>query len=196
MHQASAVLVAVLCLVAFGGARSAFGAPFFFPPSPYGGVAQSPLNSPAVENFEDGLLNLPGTTVSGGNLATGGCCTDSVEGGSDGHSWYAGSDASLTFTFDATVLGGLPIQAGLVWTDVGFGGSYSSAFVFEAFGPGGVPLGSGVGVVVLGDGCCDTGQQDEDRFFGVYDPSGISAIRITNVDTTDFGPGDWEVDHI
>jgi hypothetical protein len=59
---------------------------------------------------------------------------------------------------------------------------------FEAFDPLGVSLGL-IGPFLLGDGV-DTGQTAEDRFFGAFNPGGISAIRIgTN-------SADWEVDDL
>ena len=90
--------------------------------------------------------------------------------------------AGITFTFDATVLGHLPTQAGIVWTDG------AGTTTFEAFGPGGVSLGQ-IGPVSIADGAI-TGETAEDRFFGVINAGGISAIHISNTS------GGIEVDHL
>src|SRR4030095_13348976 len=60
--------------------------------------------------------------------------------------------------------------------------------LFEAFGPGGVPLGQ-IGPVAIADGSF-SGTTAEDRFFGITNPAGISAIRISNTS------GGIEVDHL
>jgi hypothetical protein len=90
------------------------------------------------------------------------------------------------FTFDAGVLGSLPTHAGVVWTDG------AGQITFEAFGPGGVSLGT-IGPVsdpgVFPDGGI-TGETAEDRFFGVTAAGGISAIFISN------SAGGIEVDHL
>lgn len=168
--------------------------PIFYGPTPYLSFADSPFSgsdySLHIETFEDGL-NAPGVSVSGGS-AIDGPYVDSVENGSDGHSWY--SDFVLdqfTFSFDEAALGALPTVAGIVLTDVGYNSltPYFADFLFEAFGPNGVSLGA-IGPYYFGDGS-DTGQNGEDRFFGVMNPGGISSIRISTSDTRD-----WEVDHL
>ena len=108
----------------------------------------------------------------------------SIDGsGTNGHSFFSGSGSTgITFTFDATVLGSLPTQVGILWTDG------SGTTLFEAFGPGGVPLGQ-IGPVAIADGSF-VGETAEDRFFGVTNPGGISAIRISNTS------GGIEVDHL
>ena len=116
---------------------------------------------------------------------------DSVEGGSNGHSWYSGfTETSFTFTFDADALGALPTHVGLVWTDIGWNAPtpYSGPVMFEAFGPLGTWLGA-IGPYWLGDGM-DTGQKGEDRFFGATFDGGISAIRVSTNNK------DWEIDHL
>lgn len=91
----------------------------------YSSSEDSPFNSSNfsyffLEDFEDGLLNIPGVTASGGHAIGLDEYGDSVEGGSSGHSWYSSlTEPSFTFTFDAAALGGLPRHAGLVWTDIG-----------------------------------------------------------------------------
>jgi len=192
------ITISVLASVALWDASSAVAAPTFLGPTPYLSSVDSPFIGATIEDFEDGLLNIAGVTASGGSAAAPGfgCCHDSVDGddgsidgsGSLGGTFYSNDEFSVTFTFDATVLGSLPTGAGVVWTDVGFGGGYSSPVTFAAFGPGGVFLGS-IDAGILGDGGA-LGGTAEDRFFGVVDPDGISAIRLSTDN------GDWELDHV
>jgi hypothetical protein len=100
--------------------------------------------------------------------------------GRQGRSFAAG-DGGITFSFDPLLLGGLPTQAGVVWTDG------AGEVTFEAFGADGLSLGV-VGPVLLGDGA-DDGATPEDRFFGVVGAA-ISAIRIVSTG------GGLEVDHV
>ena len=167
-------------------------------PSPYLQSSDSPFSGLStdyayVETFEDGLLNTPGLTSSGGLVIGNDQYIDSIDaedgfvdgtGSSTGHSlWSAFQTMVMTFTFDASLLGGLPTYAGLVWTDIGYNAPtpYYGPVSFEAFGSLGQSLGI-IGPTVLGDGS-DTGQTAEDRFFGVYDPLGISSIRISTNNT-------------
>jgi len=195
-------LISVAALAALAAvlpaARSA-AAPTFLGPSPYLQTSDSPFAADIsagrmfLETFEDNLLNTPGVTVNAGSsvLAPGGA-TDSVDGddgaidgnGNGGHSLFnANGPGGIRFTFDPAALGGnLPTRAGIVWTDG------NGDVTFEAFGPGGQSLGT-----VVGTGFADTGFSGttaEDRFFGVTDPNGISAISISN------GGGGIEVDHL
>jgi hypothetical protein len=161
-------------------------------PSPYMAAADSPFATVAfdyfhLENFEDGLLNVPGVIRSTGNIIGPGLAADSVDAddgaidgsGNGGRSLFVVS-APITFTFDAVALGRLPTHAGIVRTD---GGPTAG---LEAFGPGMVSLGT-IGPVPFGDGNPNGGTA-EDRFFGWSDPNGILAIRI---------PQDvFEVDHL
>jgi hypothetical protein len=79
--------------------------PVFFNSSPYLSFADSPFSGSAysmyVETFEDGLLNTPGVSASGGNVINGEY-VDSVDVfGPDGHSWYSNFVLDyFTFTFD------------------------------------------------------------------------------------------------
>lgn len=147
-----------------------------------------------LEDFEDGLLNSPGLLGFGGEIRFPGNYTDSVDGddgvidgfGLDGHNFWAffaiGGPVAR-FEFDAKVLGGLPRQVGLVWTD---GNTHATTF-FEAFGPNGLSL--GILQLVLGDDDHQGGTQ-EDRFIGAVHEAGISAIEIRA--TT----GRIELDHV
>lgn len=165
-------------------------------PTPYLSAADSPFN-PAdhvqyyLEDFEDGLLNTPGLSATGAgqfcvsNQA--GCfdhvgLEDSVGNGGDpnvGHSLFS-SEGSITLTFDASVLGALPTQAGLVWTDG------SNPIVFEAFDQNGVSLGTITGNSADGN---FAGGTAEDRFYGATNAGGISKLVIT--DTSGL-----EIDHV
>jgi len=167
--------------------------PIFYGPTPYLGSMDSPFSGPEyalhLETFEDGMLNTPGVSASGGSVIDG-PYVDSVEIG--GHSWYSNFTLDqVTFAFDAASLGALPTVAGIVLTDVGYNSltPYFANFLFEAFGPDGAALGS-IGPYYFGDGR-DTGENREDRFVGVSNAGGISAIRISTNETRD-----WEVDHL
>jgi uncharacterized repeat protein (TIGR01451 family) len=168
----------------------------FFGPIPYLCQNDSPFfagiqaGTVALENFEDGLFNQPGVTASAGSVIGPGGGVDSVDcddgvidgSGSNGRSLFSGSgSAGIRFTFNAAILGGLPTQAGIVWTDG------AGTITFEAFDALGVSLG-----VVTGnhaDGSTD-GTTGEDRFYGISHPGGISAIFIHN------SSGGIEVDHL
>ncbi|MGE5170255.1 MAG: hypothetical protein ACM3JC_07775 [Rudaea sp.] len=169
----------------------------FIGPSPYLSQADSPFaatitaGTTFLETFESGALTTPGVTPSTGSVVAPGGITDSVDGddgaidgfGTAGHSFFSGNGAAgITFTFDATVLGHLPTQVGIVWTDG------AGTTTFEAFGPGGASLGT-IGPVAIADGAI-TGETAEDRFFGVTNAAGISAIKISNTS------GGIEVDHL
>jgi hypothetical protein len=117
--------------------------------------------------------------------------TDSVDGddgaidgsGTAGYSFFTSPGSSgIRFTFDAGVLGSLPTAAGIVWTDG------TGEITFEAFDALGASLGT-IGPEPITSSSI-TGETDEDRFFGVYEAGGISAILISN--TT----GGIEVDHL
>ena len=169
----------------------------FLGPSPYLSQADSPFaasitaGTTYLETFESGALTTPGVTPSTGSVIAPGGITDSVDGddgsidgsGTGGHSFFSGDGATgITFTFDAGVLGHLPTQVGIVWTDG------AGTTTFEAFGPGGASLGQ-IGPVAIADGTF-SGTTAEDRFFGVTNPAGISAIHISNTS------GGIEVDHL
>jgi hypothetical protein len=191
----------VFALTLYGG--QAVAGPIFYGPTAYSSTADSPFNTSSYEylffeTFEDGL-NTPGVTASGGLTIGWDRFVDSVDaddgtldgmGGASGHSWYSNGAHVVTFTFNPLVLGGLPTDVGIVWTDIGYNAptSYWGPVTFEAFGFDGTSLGL-LGPFLFGDGF-DTGQTAEDRFLGVSDARGISAIRVgTN-------NGDWEVDHL
>lgn len=175
-------------------------------PSPYLSAADSPFAGVAglvIETFEDGALNTPGVTASPAWFVSGpSVFSDSVDAddgaidgsGTAGHAFYsAGSQTSVTFTFDAAALGGhLPTHAGLAFTDVGnvFSGSAGFGTVtFSAFDAAGVQIGTSA-VAVLGDGSA-MGGTAEDRFFGVIHAAGVKRITMSMDNSAD-----WEVDHL
>jgi hypothetical protein len=186
---------------------SANAASIYLDPIPYKSSHDSPFHGGDYsyfyqEDFEDGFLNTPGVTASGGRVLPpqpSNLLTDSVDGddavidgsGSEGYSWYSDGNSTLRFTFNSGVLGALPTNVGIVWSDVGFA---DSTFGFgqvnlEAFDAFGASLGI-FGPTAVGDGQV-SGQTLEDRFFGVVHGGGISAIQISMLDSTD-----WEVDHL
>ncbi len=180
----------------------------FLGPSPYFSVADSPIGTAVneyfyLENFEDGFLSTSGVTQSPAGIITPNSqvTTDSVDAdngpidgiGNSGRSLLTGGTTnSFSFQFSANGLGVLPNRAGVVWTDVGSvdeGQLGIGTVIFEAFGPANELLGTIV-ADMLGDGSIN-GATDEDRFFGVINPAGISRITITMPHSTD-----WEIDHL
>ncbi|MEA5506355.1 PEP-CTERM sorting domain-containing protein [Halotia wernerae UHCC 0503] len=198
---------AFLSLGAIFTTPSANAASIYLQTSSYQSLNDSPFQGSTysyfyLEDFEDNFLNTPGVTASGGRVLPPrptNTLTDSVDNddglingsGSDGYSWYSEGNSTLRFAFDASVLGNLPTNVGIVWTDVGFS-SHSFGFGkvnFEAFDA----LNASLGIfdpTPVGDGSVN-GQTAEDRFFGVFNTGGISAIEISMLDSTD-----WEVDHL
>ena len=193
-----AVRLLSMFLVFFGGlcgTTHAASIPVFFGPTPYLSVADIPVGfyatgPTALEDFEDGTLDF-GLSASNGHLLStaNSISVDSVDAddgsidgsGLTGKSWiYVNGDEGITFTFPTLVT-----AAGLVWTDG------PGVQTFEAFGPGMVSLGT-IGPFALADGVF-LGQTQEDRFFGVQNADGISAIRVFNTSGTALG---IEVDHV
>ena len=166
-------------------------------PLPYLSWADSPFTAPSLagywhqESFEDGLLNVPGVTVTAGVVYGPAFDCDSVDGddgiidglGRNGRSFFtAAGSTGMTFTFQESVLGTLPTHVGIVWTDG------SGLVTFEAFDRNGGIIGSR-GPVNLGDNTFN-GTTQEDRFFGVVSQAGVHRIRIRNTN------GGIEVDHL
>lgn len=160
-----------------------------FADSPFSGGSFSYFH---LENFEDHLFNSPGVTASAGGVTSvvfGPSIHDSVDlddglldgSGLAGDSFFSGGSTGITFTFNAAVLGSLPNIAGIVWTD---GAGITE---FEAFDHLGVSLGI-ISASIANGGV--SGETNEDRFFGVIQPTGISRIFIKN------SSGGIEVDHL
>lgn len=203
-------LVAAATLLASGVSLQAHAATAtFIVSSPYASFADSPFASIGaanplffLEDFEDGALNSPGVSATASIVTpAGGATTDSVDGddgaldgnGNGGRSLYANS-TSITFTFDANVLGYLPTHVGIVWTDVGenllpmpFG---KDDVLVRAFDANGNSLGF-AGADALGDGSINGGT-GEDTFLGAIFSGGISKLTIVSLG----GTIDWEVDHL
>ena len=201
MRRFSAVLAGSVSLMA-ACLGSAQAAPTFYGPTAYLSTADSPFTGPFayfhLENFEDHLFNVPGVTANAGGVTTSfafsGSIIDSVDnddGSIDGTCAKAGADCDsyfssngpggIRFTFNAGALGGLPTHVGLVWTD-----GTNNQF-FEAFDANGNSLGTLPGSSADGNFLAGTG---EDRFYGVSDAGGISAIFMSN------GSGGIEIDHL
>ncbi|MDB6053642.1 MAG: hypothetical protein JWN25_1165 [Verrucomicrobiales bacterium] len=163
-------------------------------PSSYTQPSNSPFaaeilyGSVVLENFEDGLLNIPGVTASAGAVTGPGGLTDSVDAddgvidgsGTNGKSFFSLDGAGgIRFTFS----GNLPTRAGLVWTDAGAGATVS----FQAFDQNGLSL--GVFPTHVADNS-NSGETAEDRFFGAINNGGISSIFVSN------SSGGIEIDHL
>lgn len=180
---------------------SAHADPTFLGPTPYLSFDDSPFKGGSfgyfyLETFEDHLLNTPGVSADAGGVTSvvfGPSIHDSVDAddgvidgsGLNGDSYFTGSGAvGVKFSFNALALGALPTHAGLVWTDGGGGTSVT----FSAYGPGGALL-----FTQTRSGFADNsnnGETAEDRFFGVVNGGGISAIFMSNAS------GGMEVDHL
>ncbi|MGE0653651.1 MAG: hypothetical protein AB7P12_18190 [Alphaproteobacteria bacterium] len=151
-----------------------------------------------LENFQDSLFNTAGVTASvGAPISAGVFGVDSVDeddgaidgfglgpiqGGGGASFFSSNGGVGITFTFDASMLGQLPSDVGIVWTDG------VDPVRFQAFGPGHVSLGS-VTAGAIADANFSGGTA-EDRFFGVTDPNGIESIFIVS------GSAGIEVDHL
>ena len=182
------VFIAVLLAFTASAPAALYG------PTPYLSFANSPFNglsfaSFSLEDFEDGVLNVPGVTASAGSVIPPGFepYIDSVDAddgtidgsGLDGHSLYNPSgSAGIAFTFTDT----LPTHAGIVWTDG------AGTITFEAWDAGGVSLGTLTGTHGVSGSWA--GQTDSDRFYGASDMGGISRIHIMN------SSAGIEVDHL
>lgn len=191
MHHPASIAAFALALACATPALSAYSS------------AGSAVPGATIEDFEDGLWNLPGVTVSGGFLEE---CPDwpcnSVDAddgvidgsGARGRSWTAGG-STLKISFDASVLGGLPLWAGVVLTDVGARGRFDAAFQVDIFGRNGT-LVSSLSEFFFSGVAREPGDATEDRFYGAYLTSGISAIALTNLDPECPAPGAWQIDHV
>lgn len=174
----------------------------FVGPSTYLSAAASPFNGLNfdyfyLEDFEDLKLNTLGVTRSAGTIGEEArAYRDSVDGddgaidglGTEGESLFVDSSSSLwdwlpwsdggardiTFTFDLNALGAFPSHVGVVWTDAE--APKATSVFLEAFGPTGISMGT-FGPHPVGDDTTQ-GTTPEDRFLGVINLNGISAVRI------------------
>lgn len=193
MNNAAAVVVAIVTGGAWGQT--------FFAGTGYLSAADSPFvgaRGLVIEDFEDGLLNVPGVSVDSGIVVGAGLATDSVDGddglidglGQSGRSLLLRQN-SVTISFGLSVLGGPPSVAGVVITDIGqtTGSLGFGDVLFEVFDFGLGLVGSFT-LTGFGDGSV-LGGTAEDRFVGVRFDEGIGAIRVTALTSED-----WELDHI
>ena len=177
-----------------GQTAHAGSATFIFDPdTPYLSVDDSPFLGEtdfALEDFEDGLVNITGVTIDCGIVRSPSSHTDSVDAddgvidgdGRDGHSyWQLQGTEGFTISFDEEALGGLPTLVGFVWTD----GNVDGLFRLEAFDANGVSIFE----AVLGN-LVHTGTTEEDRFIGVEFAGGIASLFLS----TSFGG--IEIDHL
>ena len=199
MQLNNAGIVAVALCATGGIAGSALAGATFHAPTQYTSLTNSPWagenTNLIVEDFEDGELDAPGLTADAGDVRAPGQYTDSVDfddglldgWGQNGYSYLTTDGAAgITFNFELIDRGTTqyPTIAGLVWTD----GNWASMITFEAWDASGEYIGSVQHL--LGDENDGTGQTGEDRFLGLENEGGISAIRIS----TEFGG--IEVDHV
>lgn len=172
-------------------------------PVPYKSRADSPFQGVAFatydhfEDWEDGAVNTPGVTASSTALgsAFGASLIDSIDGDDgvvDGKCEKAAgtcesgfAQGSISFTFDAAMLGGqLPTHVGIAWTD----GSTACDAIFEAYDATDTLIGTKTATGV-GDNS-NSGTVDEDRYFAVVHAAGVKRIVVTS------SSGGVEVDHL
>lgn len=167
----------------------------FLGPTAYKSTADSPFDLSALgstsilENFEDGVNNLPGVTMTVGSINPPSATTDSVDAddgvingvGTGGHSWLVPANQILNVTFSADVLGGLPTEVGFVLTSTGS----NATITISVFGPTGLFEGFKNYNFPAGP----NGSVNDDFFIGVTFPAGISAFAVTTV------PNTMEMDH-
>ncbi len=148
-----------------------------------------------LEDFENGILDTFNALAPHGMVlqrAGQAVSAEAEDGRTDNsrpshNTWYADGDSILTFSFSKELLGELPTDAGLIWTDMGLAnirGGFKSV-LFEAFDASNNLLGA-IGPSAMGDGLF-AGQTAEDRFFGVSSANGVGSIRITSLSSTEQG---------
>ncbi len=191
MKLCSTLMGAAMALGLAGAAHAAMIGPnvnyLGFADSPFNGLSFSYFN---LDTFEGGAGLSPGVIASAGAPYGPGPAGDSVEGPGDlGTSWFSGSGAAgITFSFDKTVLGSLPTDVGIVWTD-GDGPNRT----FEAFDQNGALLGTIIDPTQKFFSTGGDGDFHNYRFFGATNAGGISSIFIANdnggieVDDLQFG---------
>ena len=91
---------------------------------------------------------------------------------------------TISFTFDAAVLGALPTHAGVAWTD----GDTGCSATFEAYDAADALIGMKT-MANAGD-VSVTGTVAEDRFFSVVHAAGVKRIVMKS------SAGGVEVDHL
>jgi hypothetical protein len=189
----AATIAACITAPCLGGSTQSTGPVAYRQPSDtlFGCVAFTEFH---LEDFEDGELDTPGLSASGGFVTSQAfpvardsvdiddgdlnCLSTNAAGTVQGDSWY--TVVTTTFDFDSAALSGLPTHAGLVLTDATFAPAVVTAFD---------ELGQAFASLVYdfpdpGDGSCV-----DDWFFGFFSASGISRLEVSVSDAI-------EVDHI
>ena len=181
-----------LTAVVFGAMSSSAAAALIGPQVDYEGFSDSPFSGLSfsyfhLETFESGALTAPGVTASNGAVVGPGYEVDSVDGhGANGHSFFDINGAGgVTFTFSAAVLGKLPTDVGIVWTDGDGPNRY-----FTAYDQNSVSLGTIIDSSPELFSTGGDGDFENYRFFGATNAGGISSIFIANDN------GGIEVDHL
>ncbi|MDC0937061.1 hypothetical protein OAS39_12310 [Pirellulales bacterium] len=195
-----------LLLLAVGYANQlqySYAAFTFLGPIPYLSAADSPFpidgSNPTffLEDFEDGVVNLPGISDAANRIFSNGLrapssTTDSVDGddgaidGSGTGGWALRGGLSgpfgpssgvnglnLRFEFSADELGFYPNAFGIVWTD----GTPPSRVNIGAWNDQLIPIG-GDGAGGLGDSSI-LGETMEDRFFGFTTNESIAVLVVS-----------------
>jgi hypothetical protein len=195
-HKTSKLGAVAFAIAAVAGLTSPAAAASFGP-SAYLQASDSPFTAFSFsyfynETFEDHLLNTPGLSGTGGvtSVVFGPSIHDSVDaddgtidGSGLGGDSYFNTNGSVTFNFNAGVLGALPTHAGVVWTDGGFG----ATITFQAFDSADILLGTIIGNHADSS---NNGETAEDRFYGFSNSAGIARLVISNTG------GGIEVDHV
>lgn len=206
VHRYTVAAAAALACVS-APASAIVSTEILYEPTAYLSFSDSPFNGLSFsyfhrQTFEPGNAATPGySSPTNGFVSSPSQFSDSVDAddgaidgsGNGGYAWYsANATSTMTFVFDANVLGTLPTHVGLVWTDVGnvTSGSIGVTDVtFSAYAADNTLIGSTAGLN-LGDGNA-LGGTAEDRFFGAYSAGGIARIEMSVSNSVD-----WEVDHL
>jgi len=188
-------------------AETALGAAIFFGPIPYLSAADSPFfagiqaGTITLEDFEDGLLNVPlvveapatragvATSFSAFPIHSVDADDGIIDGfGNAGDAWVPSSSGEYVFQLDAG--GNLPRYVGLVITETALS---ILAVGFEAFDQNGNLLGLAQMSFADGNFVTDNGTNGRtvaDRFVGVFNEEGISRIEVggaIQIDHLQFG---------
>ncbi len=198
LARASTGFAASLTALAISTAAAASDALVVLYGQPYTKVADSSLFGAMsldddywCETFEDGLVNIPGLSMSGGVIATPGGQTDSVDAddgsidgsGNGGRSYRATLGSPITINVSSAALAGLPERLAFAWTD----GPQNSTLTIT------VTTGTGAAFVrtvgPLGD-AGSGGATAEDRLVAVTASDGIAQVVIAS------GGATFEIDHV
>ncbi|MGH8453404.1 MAG: LamG domain-containing protein, partial [Nevskiales bacterium] len=129
-----------------------------------------------LEDFEDGMFNVPGVSFDHSpiNIIGPSSSTDSVDGDDglvDGNGSGGKSLFPCTGPYNFTFSPPYPTKAGIVWTDG------ADPVSFQAYDASNTLIGTITGNHADAN---ETGETAEDRFYGVTHASGISRISIDN----------------